>query len=148
MAHEQAVRRYLAYWFQAGKRLKLKNKEDSYAPHSVIQGDHYSPEFEECWAYLTSDSPGECYLEGTEQTIQALLSPQWDIVSCARCDMPIPMRVIGLTSPECPCFDLPTWPNDELPQPRSPVSTSSHLTALRDRLMLNECDRLTSESDS
>ncbi|MEB3213302.1 MAG: hypothetical protein VKL39_18275 [Leptolyngbyaceae bacterium] len=145
MAHEQAVRQYLAYWFQAGKRLRIKNKQDSYAPRSVIQGDRYSPEFEACWEYLTSEKPGECYLEGTDQTIQDLLSEQWDVVSCARCDMPIPMRVVGRTPTECPCFDLPTWPNTDIPQPRSPINTISQLSELRNRLMTKTSDRPNSE---
>jgi hypothetical protein len=85
---------------------------------------------------LTSENPGECYLEGTDYTIQELLSPAWDVIPCARCQMPLPMKVVGVTSPECPCFDLPSWPNSDIPQPRSPICTTSHLADLRTRLMM------------
>lgn len=141
MAHEKVVRQYLAYWFQAGKRVVLEAKGESYCPNVILQGDRYSPEFEACWNYLSDASSGDCYLEGTSQTIQELLSSQWEIVSCARCDMPIPMLVLGVMPLGCPCFDLPTWPNSDIPQPRSPVNTPEQLVQIRDRLLVNTTHR-------
>ncbi len=135
MADEKDVRQYLAYWFQAGKRVILSARKEAYCPSTVLQGDRYSPEFEDCWAYLMQDESGDCYLEGTHQTIQELLSPQWDVAPCARCDMPVPMVVLGAMPPECPCSDLPTWPNTDIPKPRSPINTPAHLANIRDRLM-------------
>ena len=137
MANEKAVRQYLAYWFQAGKRVVLEAKGESYCPQVILQGDRYSPEFEACWNYLSDASSGDCYLEGTSQTIQELLSSKWEIAPCARCDMPVPMLVLGVMPLGCPCFDLPTWPNSDIPQPRSPVNTPEQLVQIRDRLLAN-----------
>ncbi len=135
MADETSVKQYLAYWFQAGKRIILSPEGKAYCPRVVIQGDHYSPEFENCWSYLVKEESDGCYLEGTPQTIHQLLSQKWDIASCARCDMPVPVLVFGAAAGECPCSDLPNWPNDDIPRPRSPVSSSEQLRAIRDRLL-------------
>ena len=137
MANEKAVRQYLAYWFQAGKRIVFEAKGESYCPSVIIQGDRYSPEFEDCWNYLLDDKSGDCYLEGTSQSIQDLLSSKWDIAPCARCDMPVPILVMGVMPMGCPCFDLPSWPNSDVPQPRSPVNTPEQLRQIRERLLIH-----------
>jgi hypothetical protein len=134
MADEKIVKQYLAYWFQAGKRVILEPEGKAYCPRAVIQGDRYSSEFERCWNYLVNEKSGGCYLEGTPQTIHELLSTKWDIISCARCDMPVPTLVLGMTGGECPCSDLPNWPNDDIPRPRSPISSSEQLKTIRNRL--------------
>jgi hypothetical protein len=134
MAAPDQVRQYLAYWFQLGKPLVVNNGEKAILPQPVVQGDRYSAEFEACWQYVTQNGCKECYLEGTVQTIRDLLSPRWDISPCARCDMPVPMMNLGLQPAECPCADLPSWPNTELPKPRSPVSNHTQLNLIRDRL--------------
>lgn len=137
MASSEHVRQYLAYWFQLGKRAVINNGEERLLPTPIFQGNRYSDEFEQCWQYLISDSSGDCHLEGTRQTIAELLSPRWDVVACARCDMPVPMFVLG-TAPEfsaaCPCNDLPSWPDTELPAPRSAVDNQVELDRIRDRL--------------
>lgn len=148
MASEQDVKKYLAYWFQAGKCVALKGGKESYCPKTVLQGDRYSKEFEDCWNHLLDPASGDCYLEGTTQTINQLLSPIWDISPCARCDMPIPMLVLGVPPTGCPCSDLPNWPNDEIPQPRSPVSTPDHLVQIRDRLSRQRMEQSYSNSSS
>lgn len=134
MASEQQVRQYLAYWLQLGKRLMTHNGQQAVKPASVIAGDRYSDEFEACWKLATSPEAGDCYIEGTTQTITDLLSPIWEIHPCARCAMPVPTRSLGLPPTECPCFDLPNWPDSQLPQPRSPINTSNSLQRIRDRL--------------
>jgi hypothetical protein len=139
MASLEQVKQYLAYWFQLGKPLivdcKMSNGCSTVLPQSVIQGDQYSPEFEACWQQITSGAWKSSYLEGTVQTIEELLSPQWDISSCARCSMPVPMVCLGVqASSNCPCADLPGWPNTELPQPRDPISSNHRLNHIRDRL--------------
>lgn len=134
MASQQQVRTYLTYWFQLGKKVLLRNGQEVLLPQPVLQGDRYSDAFEECWQRILEPSSGECYLEGTHQTIGELLTDYWEIVGCARCSMPFPMPNRGLPSPACPCSDLPWWPNNELPAPRSPVDSKAHLQALRDRL--------------
>jgi hypothetical protein len=134
MASEQQVRQYLAYWFQLGKRVMIQNGQQALQPRSVIAGDRYSQEFEEAWTLIRASEAGECYLEGTAQTINELMSTNWEINPCARCSMPIPMRTIGLPPSDCPCSDLPNWPDDQMPQPRSPVNSQAQLLRIRDRL--------------
>jgi hypothetical protein len=132
MASPDHVKQYIAYWFQLGKHLVLSQGELVLPP--VFEGDHYSPAFEACWQQVLEKGGQNCYLEGTIQTIADLLSSQWDISSCARCSMPVPMVHLGIHSAPCPCFDLPTWPNPDLPQPRSPVDSRNQLQQIRDRL--------------
>ncbi|MGB3612428.1 MAG: hypothetical protein WBA10_01450 [Elainellaceae cyanobacterium] len=132
MATPQDVRQYLAYWFQAGKQVTSFNGT-SHCPASVIAGDRYSDAFEQAWQTVLRQK-GTYYLEGTDQTISDLLSDSWDIEPCARCNMPIPMAAIDIGALDCPCNDMPTWPNFELPQPRSPVSSTDHLNRLREQL--------------
>lgn len=134
MASQEQVKQYLAYWFQLGKKVVIQNGKAVLSPTTVLQGAHYSPEFEACWQYFLSPSSGDCYLEGMSQTIQELLEPTWEIDPCARCNMPVPVASLGMPDLSCPCFDLPTWPNAELPQPRSPVDSTVKLNEIRDRL--------------
>lgn len=135
MAAQSQVKKYLAYWLQLGKGVCLQDGRIIQRPQNILQGDGYSQEFEACWQQVRSPASGECYLEGTEQTIEQLLTDQWDIIGCGRCAMPMPVPVAGIASPACPCHDLPSWPNLELPQPRSPVNTTDHLQGIRQRLL-------------
>jgi hypothetical protein len=134
MASSQQVRQYLAYWFQLGKGVVLGQGRETILPRSVLAGSAYSSEFEACWQKLLMPEAGDCYLEGTQQTIAELLTPAWEIDPCARCAMPVPLKTVGLTELDCPCGDLPTWPNTEIPQPRSPLSSQDQLAKIRDRL--------------
>ncbi len=140
MASQRQVKEYLAHWFQLGKKIVLRNGADIQLPHPITQQENYSPEFETCWQHILAPQSGDCYLEGTEQTIAQLLSPAWEIQNCARCRMPIPMQTKGMPPSCCPCFDLKTWPDLEMPQPRLPVSTEDYLVDL--------CKRLTQQADS
>lgn len=135
MASENQVRKYIAYWFQLGKKVLIRNGSEALLPKSVITGDRYSPEFEQCWQKIISPDSGDSYLQGTEETIAQLLTPAWDISACARCTMPVPLRDAGMPPELCPCNDLANWPNTEMPQPRSPVITKSQLSGIRDRLL-------------
>lgn len=133
MASEEQVKHYLAHWFQLGKKVLLPKHQQALCPSKIFEGNSYSSEFESFWQYiLTTDA--DCYLEGTEQTIQELLSPQWELIDCARCRMPFPITTAGVSSACCPCFDLPSWPNNELPLPRFPIDDCSHLERIRQRL--------------
>lgn len=134
MASEAQVKQYLAHWFQLGKKVLLRNGQEALLPSSVIEGDRYSREFERCWERILSSNLGNAYIEGTEQSLQQLLSPAWEIDPCAKCGMPVPVINLGIPSVTCPCYDLPNWPNAELPQPRSPVNSSAHLNKIRERL--------------
>ncbi|MEH1820423.1 MAG: hypothetical protein V7L31_15330 [Nostoc sp.] len=137
MATKQEVREYLAYWFQLGKKVITGNGEASILPLSVLNGDRYSEEFEECWQKIISPDSGDCYLEGTHETIAELLTPAWDMLPCGRCNMPVAARSVGMPPLSCPCNDLPNWPNTELPAPREPIKTQDQLKKIRDRLIDN-----------
>lgn len=134
MASEQQVKQYLAYWFQLGKKIMLRNGKETILPKSIIEGNRYSSEFEVCWQKVISPESGDCYLEGTIQSIQELLTPAWEINPCARCKMPVPVVSLGIQPLPCPCNDLPQWPNKELPTPRSPVDNISYLNRIREHL--------------
>lgn len=133
MANEQDVKRYLAYWFQLGRRVIVGNGKTELLPQQVLQGDRYSDEFENIWQQIHYQA-GECHLEGTDETIAELLTPAWEMLPCSRCEMPVPMRNVGMPALSCPCNTLPNWPNSELPQPRNPISTQEQLQIIRDRL--------------
>lgn len=135
MASKEDVKRYLAYWFQLGKRVVIDNGAATLQPREVIKDDRYSDEFEKCWQRITSPDTGDCYLEGTHETIAELLTPTWDVSPCARCNMPIPVKNVGMPPLACPCFDLTSWPNSELPPPRCPIDTQEQLKMIRDRLL-------------
>jgi len=134
VAAPQQVKQYLAYWFQLGKKVWLNNGKQARLPRPVIEGDRYSEAFERCWQDILSEESGTCYLEGTEQTIDELLSSRWDLASCARCQMPVPVVSVGIQPPSCPCSDLENWPARDLPAPRDPVRSNDRLAKLRDRL--------------
>ncbi|HEY9637428.1 MAG TPA: hypothetical protein V6D14_28770 [Coleofasciculaceae cyanobacterium] len=134
MAPEQQVKRYLAYWFQLGKRVLIRNGDAALQPQSVMAGDRYSDEFESIWQQIVSPDSGDCYLEGTHQTITELLTPEWNVEACSRCEMPVPVKNAGMPPELCPCNDLPNWPNMDLPLPREPISSQDRLQEIRDRL--------------
>lgn len=135
MASEYEVRKYISYWFQLGKKVLIRNGSEAVLPKPVIAGDRYSQEFEECWQKIVSPDSGDCYLEGTKETIGELLTPAWEMSPCARCAMPVPFRDSGMPAECCPCNDLAHWPNTEIPQPRSPVISQLQLSGIRDRLL-------------
>ncbi|NEP14599.1 MAG: hypothetical protein F6K14_31260, partial [Symploca sp. SIO2C1] len=117
MSSQQQVKRYLAYWFQLGKKVVIDKSNSLVRPQPVIVGERYSQEFEDICQLIFSPDSGDCYLEGTQQTIAELLLPYWEVESCALCQMPIPIKIAGIPTPVCPCHDLLTWPNTELPVP-------------------------------
>ena len=135
MASAEEVKKYLAYWFQLGKGVVLGNGSEIILPQPVFRGASYSKEFEDCWQRLIAADSHDCHLEGTIQTIEQLLAPNWDITSCARCEMPIPMVKLGIQDTSCPCNDLPLWPNTEIPHPRGSVDTKQGIDSIRDRLL-------------
>ena len=135
MASRNQIKTYIAYWFQLGKKVIIRNGQKAILPQIVLSGDSYSQEFEKCWQQILSVESGDCYLQGTNQTIEELLSSEWDISSCARCSMLIPCHVKGMPPENCPCFDLPNWPNTEIPSPRSPICSKSYLLRMCERLL-------------
>jgi hypothetical protein len=134
MAAAHLVKQYLAQWFQLGQKVCINNGQTPLSPQRVFLSDNYTAEFESCWQQAIAPESGDCYLEGTSETIAELLSPAWDIVACARCQMPVPLVVAGVSSLECPCASLQTWPNNEVPQPISPLKAGLKLVAIHNRL--------------
>ena len=139
MAQSQQVKKYLAYWFQLGKKIVHSSGSKNLTPKKILNVDGYTAEFEQLWSLISQESHSqEYYLEGTGQSIKQLLSPQWDIVSCARCKMPVPMIELGQQSSTCVCDDLDNWPNNELPIPRQPINTQNKLIKIRESLIRKE----------
>ncbi|WP_017293495.1 hypothetical protein [Geminocystis herdmanii] len=134
MASSAEVKKYLAYWLQLGKKIIIPSRNLSLCPSNIIQFDRYSVEFEECWALISDENTGDCYLEGTIQTIQELLSPKWEISNCARCAMPVPMIQMGIQPEGCVCSDVEGWPNEELPKPREPINSKERLQNIKKSL--------------
>jgi hypothetical protein len=134
MASEQQVKRYLAYWFQLGKKVVTRNGESTLLPQPIMAGDRYSQEFEKVWQQIISADSGDSYLESTDETIAELLTPGWEVAACARCEMPIPTRAVGMPPEVCPCCDLASWPNTDLPGPRGAVCSQGRLGEICDRL--------------
>ncbi|MCU0570519.1 MAG: hypothetical protein MUF49_28590 [Oculatellaceae cyanobacterium Prado106] len=135
MASPDQVKQYLAFWFQLGKHLMVRNGQEAYRPSVVVQGDRYSPEFEACWQRAMQLEGKDCYLEGTLESLDQLLSPGWEITLCARCDVPVPTITLGVPPLTCPCADLPLFPNHEVPPPHLPADPQVQLTRIRDRLL-------------
>jgi len=135
MANKQEVKEYLAHWFQLGKSVVIDRSNIVLLPQTVIAGNRYSDEFEQCWQQIISPATGDCYLEGTHQTIAELLSPGWEMNPCFRCDMPVGVRSLGMPPEVCPCHHLPGWPNTELPMPRGPIDTQKSLKQISERLI-------------
>jgi hypothetical protein len=135
MALKQEVKTYLAYWFQLGKSVVKGNGMATLLPRNIFAGNGYSQEFEECWQEIIASPLADYYLEGTHQTIAELLKPEWELSACAKCEMPVPVRNIGMPPLVCPCHDLQNWPNTELPQPREPVNSELQLKNICDRLV-------------
>jgi len=126
-----------------GKKVFINNGAASLQPRIVIDGESYSDDFEQCWQKVLSPESGECYLEGTQQTVDQLLSPEWDMIPCSRCDMPVPLKNVGMPPLLCPCNDVSTWPNTELPTPREPVKSQAQLSKILDNLLLNQSSKTT-----
>jgi hypothetical protein len=108
MASLLEVKQYLAHWFQLGKKVYVRNGDLGLLPDKIFHDTHYSAEFDRYWDLIISDRSGECYLEDTCQTIDELLTPEWDLVDCARCSMPIPLRIAGIPQESCPCLKFTT----------------------------------------
>ena len=138
MASQKQVKDYLAYWFQLGKPVVMNGGQEAYCPSPVVMGNSFSSEFEKCWSRIQEFEGRDCYLQGTSVTIEQLLSPEWEIQPCARCEMPVYMPTVVLEHTLCPCNDLAGWPNLDVPTPRLPVNNRTHLNNLSKRLQSRE----------
>jgi hypothetical protein len=133
MALETDVKKYVACWMQLGTKVWLRNGQPAQVAQ-VIRGGRYTPEFEAFWSNVREQSAGDAYLDATETTLQELMSNSWDITQCARCTMPVAMRIAGVQPLGCPCQELVNWPNTDLPCPRPPVDDLTQLKGIQGRL--------------
>lgn len=139
MADPSEVKAYLACWFQLGKSVVVDAQQgrSTVKPSRVLGLNRWDPEFESCWQNL-SQQADQTYLEGTEETLADLLSHQWEITHCARCDLLVPVPTQGPTTlGPCPCADLSNWPNELTLPPRletDPAFETATLTRVQSRL--------------
>lgn len=133
MASVQEVQSFLAYWFQLGKPLILKHEERECLPTPIFSGDQFSWAFQQCWQSIM-EHPEDSFLRGVDESIADLLRDDWEIQGCARCTMPLPLPVRGIKVSPCPCADLSSWPNEDMPKPRQGVCTQSYLKDIQQRL--------------
>jgi hypothetical protein len=142
MASRTLVKNYVAQWMQMGKPVSLSTQGEQVRLYKILQGEKYSPSFNQLWDEISTTKAQEAYLNGTNQTISDLLSNKWEIIACARCNLLVPSIDIGPRTPVCcPCDDLPNHPNLELVSPHVPVTLASHLDDLCDRLALKSEDQ-------
>lgn len=134
MATQDQVREFLAHWFQLGKPVVLAEDRGECLPAPVYYKGGYSQSFEDCWHRIMVTSGRDCYLKGTSQSIATMLTPGWDIAACARCAMPVAIPTLGTTTLPCPCNDLYSWPNLDVPTPRRAVDDDHHLSDIQSRL--------------
>ena len=135
MASRTLVKNYLAQWMQMGKTISLSTQGDEIHIYKILQGEKYSPSFNKLWDEISTKKAQEAYLSGTDQTIHDLLSNEWEIIACARCNLLIPSLDMGPRVPICcPCDDLPSHPNLDLVMPHLPIKLATHLDDLCDRL--------------
>lgn len=134
MASPTQVREYLAHWFQLGKPVVQQGTERQYLPAPIFHNSQYSKAFEHCWEQISASGGENWYLAGTDYTIANMLSSSWDVIPCARCEMPVVVPTLGVMSAVCPCHDLASWPNQEIPAPRLAADTQNRLGDLQTRL--------------
>lgn len=134
MASQQEVQTYLAHWFQLGKSVHINNGQITRRPMPVLEGGQFSRDFQDCWQAIMAVEGRNCYLDGANETIEELLSPKWEITSCALCDMPTTISGVMPIAGLCTCSDLDSWPNNELPAPHMPINNKKHFSRLKTRL--------------
>jgi hypothetical protein len=139
MSNYDAVKKYFAQWLQMGKKVFIQSQNKLVGVSCVVRGESYTNEFEQLWAEISDPRSGDVYLDGTNESIQELLSPKWEVVSCARCEMPIPIGMGPQAAQICPCNDLGCYPNLEAIAPREPVITAKHLSSIMSRLKQVAC---------
>jgi hypothetical protein len=126
MATSQEIKGFIAQWLQLGKSIEHVDGVRCFKPSRILGYQGYSQEFEDWWQEFEADTK-QWALSGTHHPLSDLYSPLWEISSCARCDMPVPLQASKSNEGFCPCHDLPNWPNTELPQPRVPLDSDLKL---------------------
>jgi hypothetical protein len=133
MVAETDLKMFVACWMQLGKGICQSDGKIIHLD-KVVQGEAYSNAFESLWQRIFHGNGQPHYLEGTTVALNTLSDEDWEILQCARCNMPIVMPTAGVASCICPCHDLAGWPNLELPPPRPPVKSAAYLGQISQRL--------------
>lgn len=136
MASDRQVRTYLACWFQLNRGVILHDTGERLCPQPVILRSTYSPDFETCWTRISERKGQDWYLEGTNQTLSELMTDAWEFIPCPRCTLPIPMPNCPVMRIECPCAELHSWPNTQLPLPRQPLNAQHALGHICERVTI------------
>ncbi len=143
MATPLQVKEYLACWLQLGRSVIIERTSGSTTlqPNTILGPRQFSPEFEAWWQTIQAQAD-QCHLEGTNETIAELLSDQWEVTACSRCQIPVTIPTRGMVTHSCPCSDLESWPNDETLPPRQSDSFTqrSRLEHIHDRLCHSHYD--------
>ncbi len=139
MATQSQVKQYLACWLQVGKRVVHSRDGTEFNSPQILTINGYSEEFEAWWHEFSQDA-SHWYLEGSDRPLDCLLTPQWDMVDCPLCVMPVPKLIAGVNDTACTCSDLALWPNLDLPTPHTPEDKHQRLDQLRDKLRFLEGD--------
>lgn len=134
MATTDQLQASLACWFQLNKAVLDTRSGDRLQCPSPLAAGRYSPEFDGLWQHLTQQGLHHFCFEGHGVSLANLLDGTWEILPCARCSMPIPLRSLGLSPINCVCADLENWPNFDLPAPRAPLDWRQSLVNLQTRL--------------
>lgn len=134
MATQTQLREYLSHWFQLGKGVCIGQDDTRYCPSISVYGSDYSPEFEAHWLKFQQAGLEQCYLADTAQSLAELSLADWEIQSCARCSMPVALRVGNITPLDCPCSDQSNWPNLELPAPQACQNWNERIRSIGQRL--------------
>ncbi|MDB9495349.1 hypothetical protein PN441_00210 [Spirulina major CS-329] len=133
MASPQQIKQYLAYWVQLGKGIVIGDRPPMYCK-TVLAKENYCNEFESIWQQVEACHGEGCHITGTDQELAELFSEQWNVTACYRCELLVPQKVRGMPATTCPCADIDTWPNLEIPKPRLPLSSNGHLAKISHRL--------------
>jgi hypothetical protein len=137
MANSNVVKDYFAQWMQVGKKVLTQSDNKSVSISKVIDGEKYAQEFELLWTEISTNKAQEAYLEGTNETIQELLSDKWELVECPRCSLPSACIDLGVRETKaCPCDTMKLWPNLDTIAPRKPIKTAKYLNNICDRLLI------------
>jgi hypothetical protein len=87
MASRTFVKNYIAQWMQMGKSVSLSTQGEQVSIYKILDGEEYSSSFNQLWDEISTTKADQAYLDGTDQTINDLLSDRWEIIGCARCSL-------------------------------------------------------------
>lgn len=131
MATKKELKAYVALWMQLGKTLEYKEKTMLCPDIRNIYG--YTKEYDDFWEDVWKKKD-YVYLSYVNQSLGELNKEEWSLDFCAYCQMPSPLKVLGVTTDSCICGDLYLHPNKNLPLPRIPNISECKLMKLVNKL--------------